>query len=139
MNGVLIYWAVATNSGLVAVEPYRKGLHYNQRIAADEQQRQLGWSEKVTLTQGGHLTLTLTDRAGQPVVGLKVETVLGRPATNRQDIRSAMVEVSPGRYEARTAALDAGAWLISVEARGDSGAAGGAPTYRIRRRVWLTP
>jgi nitrogen fixation protein FixH len=139
MNGVLIYWAVATNSGLVAVEPYRKGLHYNQRIAADEQQRQLGWSEKVTLTQGGHLTLTLTDKAGQPVVGLKVETVLGRPATNRQDIRTAMVEVSPGRYEAHTAALDAGAWLISVEARDESGAASGAPTYRIRRRVWLTP
>jgi nitrogen fixation protein FixH len=135
MNGVLIYWAVATNSGLVANEPYRKGLHYNERIAADERQRQRGWSDKLELTKDGRVALVLTDKAGHPVSGLKVETVLGRPATNRQDIHTAMSEVAPGRYEARTAALAAGFWLVVLEARGDTE----EPIYRIRRRVWLTP
>jgi nitrogen fixation protein FixH len=136
MNGVLIYWAVATNSGLVANEPYRKGLHYNERIAADERQKRLGWRvDTLELTKDGRVTLVLTDKAGHPVSGLKVETMLGRPATNRQDIRVAMVEVAPGRYEARTSALAAGFWLVVLEARG----ATEEPIYRIRRRVWLTP
>jgi len=135
MNGVLIYWAVATNSGLVANEPYRKGLHYNERIAADEQQKRLGWRDRIELTKDGLVALLLTDGAGQPVSGLKIETVLGRPATNRQDLRAAMVEVAAGHYEAGIAALDAGAWLVSLEARRDSE----DPIYRIRRRVWLRP
>jgi nitrogen fixation protein FixH len=135
MNGVLIYWAIATNSGLVANEPYRKGLEYNKRIAADERQRQLAWSDKLTLTKDGQVALVVADKTGQPVSGLKVETVLGRPATNREDIRTALVEVAPGRYEAHVAALGAGFWLIALEARRDSEAS----LYRIRRRVWLTP
>jgi nitrogen fixation protein FixH len=36
VNGALIYSAISTYSGLVANEPYRKGLQYNERIAADE-------------------------------------------------------------------------------------------------------
>ena len=38
VNGAMIYSAVSTYSGLVANEPYRKGLHYNERIAAAERQ-----------------------------------------------------------------------------------------------------
>jgi nitrogen fixation protein FixH len=135
MNGVLIYWAVATSSGLVASEPYRKGLHYNERIAAGERQSQLGWSDKLEVTRDGSMVLLLTDKAGRPVSGLKVETILGRPATSREDIRTTMVEVAPGRYEAHTAALAAGTWLVALEARDHST----DPIYRIRRRIWLMP
>ena len=46
VNGAMIYSAVSTHSGLVANEPYRKGLHYNERIAADERQARLGWTER---------------------------------------------------------------------------------------------
>ena len=42
VNGAMIYSAVSTHSGLVANEPYRKGLHYNERIDADE--RQAAWA-----------------------------------------------------------------------------------------------
>ncbi|MFX8903205.1 FixH family protein, partial [Acinetobacter baumannii] len=48
VNGSMIYNAVTTNAGLVANEPYRKGLHYNERIAADERQAQLHWSDGVS-------------------------------------------------------------------------------------------
>jgi nitrogen fixation protein FixH len=47
VNGALIYAAVSTHTGLVANEPYRKGLAYNERILADERQAQLGWSERL--------------------------------------------------------------------------------------------
>jgi nitrogen fixation protein FixH len=134
MNGALIYAAVSTNSGLVANEPYRKGLYYNKRIAADERQAQLGWTDTLEVTRDG-VALMLKDSGGQPVTGLKVEAVLGRPATNREDIRLAVREVAPGRYEAQTAPLAPGTWLVALEARGD----GEEPIYRKRRRVWSTP
>ena len=135
MNGALIYAAVTTNSGLVANEPYRKGLHYNERIAADERQAQLGWTDKLDVTQHGGIALVLTDGSGQPASGLTVEAVLGRPATNREDVRVALREVGPGRYEAQTAPLAAGSWLIALEARADAE----DPIYRKRRRLWFTP
>jgi nitrogen fixation protein FixH len=137
MNGALIYAAVSTNSGLVANEPYRKGLHYNERIAAQERQVGLGWAEKLDVSQDGGIALALTDGAGRPVEGLKVETVLGRPATNRDDIRLGLIEVAPGRYEAHTAPLGAGSWLVALEARAAAGAE--EPIYRSRRRLWFSP
>ena len=135
MNGALIYCAVTTNSGLVANEPYRRGLRYNERIAADERQAQLGWTDKLDVTREGGVALVLTDSAGSPVSGLRIETVLGRPATSRQDIRLSLREVAPGRYEAQTVALAAGTWLIALEAR----AGEEKPVYRKRRRLWFTP
>jgi nitrogen fixation protein FixH len=135
MNGALIYWAVTTHAGLVANEPYRKGLHYNERIAADERQARLGWTDTLDVTRDGGLALVLKDRAGQPVTSLKVEVVLGRPATNRQDIRVALREVAPGRYEAQTGLLGPGSWLVALEARADAG----EPLYRKRRRLWFSP
>ncbi len=135
MNGVLIYRAVTTHAGLVANEPYRKGLHYNERIAADERQAQLGWTDTLAVTRNGGLALVLKDSGEQPVAGLRVEIVLGRPATNREDVRVALREVAPGRYEAQTAPLAPGSWLVALEARTDAG----EPIYRTRRRLWFSP
>jgi nitrogen fixation protein FixH len=135
VNGALIYAAFSTHAGLVANEPYRKGLNYNERIAADERQSQLGWDDTLEVTRDGSMMLVLRGRDGQPVTSLKVEAVLGRPATSRNDIRVILREVAPGRYEAQTAPLASGSWLIALEAHADAG----EPIYRKRRRLWLKP
>ena len=135
MNGALIYWAVTTNSGLVANEPYRKGLHYNERIAAEARQAELGWTEALDVTREGGVSLVLRDRSGQPVSGMTVETMLGRPATNREDKRVVLRETAPGHYAAQVAPLGAGSWLIALEVRADAQ----EPVYRSRRRLWFTP
>jgi nitrogen fixation protein FixH len=134
VNGALIYEAISTHTGLVANEPYRKGLAYNERIAADERQTRLGWAETVAVDRNGHVTLDLAERDGRAVRGLKIEGLLGRPATNRYDIKLALAETAPGRYEAQAAAVGEGSWLITLEARMDAGA---EPIYRSRRRLWL--
>ncbi len=93
--------ALSTHTGLVANEPYRKGLHYNERIAADARQAQLGWVETLEVTPG-RARQPGAGRAGRPPVrSLKIEGVLGRPSTNRHDIRLALAEQAPGRYEAQ--------------------------------------
>lgn len=137
VNGSLIYNAVSTHSGLVANEPYRKGLHYNDRIAASERQALLNWTEGATLARDGKLAITLATDVGTPVRNLAVSAVVGRPTTNRADIPLKLTEVAPGRYEAAAGALDGGTWLLSIEARASERAE--EPVYQARRRLWLKP
>ena len=136
VNGAMIYAAMSTHTGLVASEPYRKGLHYNDRIAQDERQARLGWVETLEAERAGRVRLTLADSGGRAISGLTVTCVLGRPTTNRHDIKIALTETAPGSYEAEAGQLAAGGWLVAVEARRVSGA---EPLYRARRRLWLKP
>jgi len=136
VNGVLIYQALSTYTGLVANEPYRTGLAYNERIGAAERQARLGWSERLQFGRDGRAVLALAERDGRPVQGLWVEGVLGRPASNRHDVKLVFTETAPGQYEAQAANVAAGTWLIALQARLREGA---APTYRLRRRLWLAP
>jgi len=136
VNGTMIYSAVSTYSGLVANEPYRKGLKYNERIAADEQQARLRWAETVEIDRGGYVRMTLAEEDGRPVRGMKIAGVLGRPSTNRHDIVFQLKETSAGRYQALVSPLAEGNWLVSLEVRVHETA---DPVDRIRRRLWLKP
>ncbi|NJO32103.1 MAG: hypothetical protein HC869_02230 [Rhodospirillales bacterium] len=49
VNVIMIYSAVSTYSGVVAAEPFRKGLHYNDRIVANDRQLQLRWLDTLTM------------------------------------------------------------------------------------------
>jgi len=55
-------------------------------------------------------------KTGRPVRGLRIEGVLGRPSTNRHDVRLVLAEQAPGRYEAQSAPLREGNWIITLEA-----------------------
>jgi nitrogen fixation protein FixH len=136
VNGAMIYSAVSTYSGLVANEPYRKGLHYNERIAAAERQASLGWTDALQVGRDGQVRMSLSDAEGRPVRGLSVAGVLGRPSTNRHDIVLQLIEGAPGRYEAHIAPLAEGNWLVSLDVRAHEAA---DPIYRTRRRIWLKP
>ena len=136
-NGAMIYQALSTHTGLVANEPYRKGLHYNERIAAEARQASLGWAETLDVNRDGLVRLQLSWPDGRPVTGLRIEGVLGRPSTNRHDIRLALAEKSPGSYEAKLAPLAEGNWIVALEAF--AGSREVEPIYRTRRRLWLKP
>lgn len=140
MNGLLVYKAVTTHSGLVAQEPYRKGLAYNQRIEADERQQTTGWTDTVTLSPSGRLEVIVRDRLGAPVSGLVVAAILGRPSTVRHDVRTTLAETVPGTYVADAGPTEPGAWLVALEAREPgSPVASADPAYRSKRRLWLKP
>lgn len=141
VNGVLLYQALHTHSGLVAQEPYRKGLHYNERIAASDRQAALGWTSELSVPADGSVRLALRDSSGQPVSGLAITGRLGRPADARTDVRLAFAETAPGQYAVATGAIEPGAWQIDIEVRDTarSQASAGDPVYRERRRLWLKP
>jgi nitrogen fixation protein FixH len=136
VNGYFVASAIQTYTGVVAQEPYRKGLAYNNRIDADERQASLGWTAQLTTARVGPTRVELITRDGHPVVGLAVTATIGRPSTNQFDRAIAFSETAPGTYESPPAALDGGTWIVMLTAR-----EGGAtePVFQLRRRVWLKP
>jgi nitrogen fixation protein FixH len=138
VNGVFIYSALSTYSGGVTQEPYRKGLQYNERIAAAARQEQLGWQDDARL-EGQKLTLLMHDAAQSPVTGLGVSGIISRPSTDRQDLPVELREVQPGQYVVHFNALDAGAWIVELHAVEPKPGSAQAIVYRMRKRLWLKP
>lgn len=137
VNGVMLVMALSTHSGLVATEPYRKGLRYNERIAADEAQSRLGWTSDVEVSAGARrLVVRLADRDGRAVDGAKIVAVVGRPSTTREDMTLALAPESPGRYAGALPRLEAGAYVASLEVATGRGDAADI-VYRARRRLWV--
>jgi nitrogen fixation protein FixH len=136
VNGAMIYSAISTYSGVVASEPYRKGLHYNDRIAADARQNSLHWQDSLAVHAEGGVLFSLTSADGSLVRGLSVEAVVGRPTTNRQDVKLILQPQSDGSYAGSTPSLPPGTWLVAIEARQPGSA---DPVFRTRRRLWITP
>jgi nitrogen fixation protein FixH len=135
VNGAMMYSAITTHTGIVSNEPYRKGLHYNERIADDERQSKLGWTDDVTIDRDGRVAIALVADQVRPVTGMKLVAQIGRPSTNRFDSRLNFRETAPGQYEAQAGLLEAGSWVVALEVRMDANAAD--PIYRMRRRLWL--
>lgn len=135
VNGVFLYQALSTYTGVVSAEPYRKGLNYNARIEDERRQDALGWRETMSLANSGALSLVLRDGENAAVGGLRIAAVVGRPSTNASDRRLTLVETAPGQYAASAGTLEPGAWLVTIEAQD----ADARIVYRLRNRTWLTP
>lgn len=136
VNGVFLYEAISTYTGVVSKQPYRKGLAYNERIAADEQQKKLGWAVETRFERAtGRLLATIQDRRGSPVTGLKLAGMMGRPSTAEFDKHVVLRERESGVYEAQMGSRPSGTWMVELKAeKGD-----GHVVYRLRRRLWLKP
>ncbi|MEQ1696507.1 MAG: FixH family protein [Hyphomicrobiaceae bacterium] len=138
VNFYFAFVATTTYTGVVSKEPYRKGLAYNKRIAADERQADLRWNVDVDVGREGHAKLIFKAFDNQPVTNLKVTATIGRPASDAEDRQLTFAETQPGQYEANGAALGSGGWVFAAAATLVAGN-DGEPLYRLRKRLWLTP
>ena len=95
-------------------DPYRKGLHYNDMLAADERQAERGWQTTVAYDdKTQQLRVSLIDKAAEPVSGLHVAVMLSRPATSKDDRHLRLKEVSRGVYAADVG-LAPGVWVLAI-------------------------
>jgi nitrogen fixation protein FixH len=136
VNGYFIFTSLATHSGVVSEEPYRKGLGYNQRIAASDQQSALQWQIDLDLKAAGVVKLTLADASGQPIINKRVSLQVGRPSNRSLDRAIALTETAPGTYVAISQAFAAGTWIADADVQDPRNH---EANYRIRRRLWLIP
>jgi nitrogen fixation protein FixH len=136
VNGYFIFTALSTHSGVVSEEPYRKGLGYNQRIAADDRQSALNWRADLDVKAAGDITLALFSASGQPIGSQHVVVSVGRPSTRSFDRTIVLAETTSGVYVGTTHEFGAGTWIADADVRSSQNL---ETEYRIRRRLWLTP
>lgn len=139
VNGYFLYAALSTYSGVVSQEPYRKGLHYNKRIADDELQQARHWAVKLDVAPSrDKLTVAVDDAASKPVTGLAFHGVIGRSVNDRADVKLDLVEEAPGRYAVKLPRLADGSWLVQLNGTLPDAKAGDPP-YRLTQRLLLKP
>jgi nitrogen fixation protein FixH len=136
VNVLFVFLAVSTFNGGEGGKAYQTGIEYNRTIESAREQERLGWSHRIEAAAAGQITVAVADRRGEPITGLTLAGDIGRPVADKFNRPLAFSEVRPGSYAARTDALDAGNWVVSIAAH----AATGKPAaYRIKERLWLKP
>lgn len=114
VNGVLIWFAATSWTGLVTDRAYDRGLDYNRNLEAAAAMAALGWRAKLvaaTRADGRHeFVLEARDGEGEPLNGLFVEGKLERPVHEGADRELVFAPVGRGLYRAVLDALPPGQW-----------------------------
>lgn len=123
VNGIMMYLATTTFTGIETENAYEKGLAYNKALAASRAQAEMGWTLNFAFdpatggtVHGGRLTLAFSDRDGKPLDGMKVEALLSRPTSAGNDRTVALAETAPGVYGATVDQPLPGIWDVHVTA-----------------------
>lgn len=112
MDGIFVYLATSSHTGVVEQGTYNRGLQYNERVAAAEAQDALGWQSSVQLEASGKLRFALVNADGEPLKGAQVRAQLFRPTQEGQDYTmilsegdagtySGLADVAPGQWDVR--------------------------------------
>lgn len=129
VNGILIYYAVSTFTGVTVPHAYERGRGYEAVIAEAARQDALGWTAEVSLT-GGALRVVATDRAGRPVSG-RVEGVLLRPIEGLE-VPLVFAPTGGGRWAAQVAPPERGQWEARLTLFGPN-----ETPFDIRHRIMV--
>lgn len=124
VNGVLVYFALGTWTGIETEDHYRKGLAYNQALAAARIQDERGWQVSMAFDPAptnaeehrGRLTITMSDRDGLPLDGLTVTVSLIRPTHEGYDFNLTLKQTGRGIYSSSIAVPLPGQWDAKVHA-----------------------
>jgi nitrogen fixation protein FixH len=123
VNGTMMYLAEHTFSGLDTKAYYQDGIQYNATLKDAAASAALGWTatpEFQSAARGRHLAVRITDKSGQPVVGLDLTLRLVRPASTAFDetITLNPSATEPGLYGADIQLAGAGVWDLRFSATG---------------------
>ncbi len=137
VNGVMVWFALSSWTGLETTNSYERGLAYNRALEAAKEQTALGWQADFHFHQTGQrhgtLELRLQDRDGVRLQGAKVDAELVRPTEEGHDLALDLAEREPGRYQAEVELPLVGQWEVrlAASARGE--------VYRLSPRIYLRP
>jgi nitrogen fixation protein FixH len=119
VNAVMMTLAITTMPGLDVKNGYVASQTMNKEIAAMRLQAERGWKADVSValnSSQASVSVTLSERDGRPVSGLRVTARLAHPALTRADHSGVLTERLPGIYSADLADVQAGAWTLVLEA-----------------------
>jgi len=114
LDGIFVYLATSTHTGVVKDRTFERGLAYNETVAAAEASEALGWKSALDLGAGSTLTFTVTDRNGEPVTGADVRASVRRPTRAGMDFDVPLVETAGGDYQAVIDFPAGGQWDLRI-------------------------
>lgn len=125
VNGIMIYIAVSSFTGLQTEDHYQRGLDYNEVLVAERAQDALGWTVGVDFQETGEgrarLSVQAVDRAGKPVNDAGVTVRLIRPVQAGHDMDLTLAASGDGLYAAEVELPLRGQWDILAQIRHPSG------------------
>jgi nitrogen fixation protein FixH len=134
VNGVMIYFAEHTFSGLDTQKYYEEGVDYNTSLKDAAASAALGWTAKAAIEPNGAadtVRVAITDRSGAPVSGLHLALHLVRPVSTALDQFLDLRPTAPGVYAAEVKLPARGAWELRLEATG------GRATWQSTQRLFV--
>ncbi len=136
VNGVFVYFALTSFSGVSVDDAYKKGLSYNQEISRLEKQRARGWQTGFSVStlpdNNVAVSLSVTDKTGQVPDNLSATLLITRPARQDQD-RTLDLTQADGKFTADIQLPESGQWDLLVEVKGG----GYNQPYRVEKRIWV--
>ncbi len=119
VNATMMTMAIRTMPGLDAKSAYETSQRFNGEFQRMRAQDGRGWSAEgdVRRVDGGvRIALSMRDRLGAPVTGLRVSVVLEHPATHGLDRAALLTEEAPGLYGIALGEVHAGRWGLGITA-----------------------
>lgn len=113
-DGIFVYLAGSTHTGVVTDNAYNRGLDYNATVAAAEKQAGLGWKIDLDLKDGSNLILKAIDSEQRPLQGAVVRAEFKRPTQDGYDFDVAMTETVAGTFETPVSFPLSGQWDVRV-------------------------
>lgn len=130
VNGVFIYFALKTHTGVVSDEAYKEGLAYNQVLERAAADANLNMQDEVAYTDG-HLTWTLRTRDGAPIATSEAKARFIRAVQDGYDFDVTLQNKGKGVYSAPIKAPLPGAWTVKLDAKWDN------QQYQTTKRLTL--
>jgi len=128
VNGIFIWLALSTWSGLTTDHPYERGLAYNQTLQEAAAEAALGWHSELEF-KNHRLLVRFHDRSGGALDRLQVTARFVRPTSDGADRNLPLDAVGDGGYTATVDLPLPGQWQVLVKAEGRAG------SYHLARRL----
>lgn len=130
-NGVFIWLAIGSWTGLETENAYVEGLRYEEHLKRAEAQRALGWRLGHGWA-GDAFEVRLRDAAAAPVGGVELTAAFRRPTHEGEDVRVILYPRQRGVFRSDPLRLAPGQWdlviLVSREGR---------TMFRRDDRIWV--
>ena len=132
VNGLMMWLAIDSFSGLYSDHARDHGVTYNRVIAEQKARDGLGWKVATSWQpESQRLGISLATADGSPLAGARVSVELVRPAEKHAPLDVDLTDLGNGRFGARIELPLRGSWDldIAVEAKGQH--------FAVTKRVFL--
>ncbi len=134
-NGIMLFFALDSWTGLSTENAFQEGLAYNDRIAERDRQAALGWqvSFDAVPDRPGHVVfdIRVDDDRGVPVTTAAVTVSLTRPTHEGYDSTATLTHMGGGRYGGEADLSLPGQWDVELTIQEPRG------RYRQSERVFV--